>query len=339
MLEGKELVLATRRFAHEVRARSWLNVATTLAVLTAAYLAVFLATPVWAKVLGSLLISLTMGRLFVIYHDHQHHAILQHSRLANWLFTVFGLYMLAPPSIWKRSHDYHHSHNSKLYTSSIGSYPIVTRRKFLEATPRERFMYLFIRHPVTIAFGYVFMFIYGMCIRSMVNNTDRHWDSIIALVFHFGIGVLMLVLGGWLVLLLGFLVPSFITMALGAYLFYAQHNFPGVVFAEKDGWTYAKAALESSSYMKMNGVMRWFLANIGFHHIHHLNSRIPFYRLPEVHRTMPELQRATTTSLHPRDIVRCLRLKVWDPDLQRMITRRELYAPASLPYGVRGKAA
>ena len=66
--------------------------------------------------------------------------------------------------------------------------------------------------------------------------------------------------------------------------------------------------------MKMSPVMRWFLANIGFHHIHHLNSRIPFYRLPEVYRTMPELQHVTTTSLLPPDIVRCLRLKVWDPD-------------------------
>jgi omega-6 fatty acid desaturase (delta-12 desaturase) len=76
--------------------------------------------------------------------------------------------------------------------------------------------------------------------------------------------------------------------------------------------------------MKMNPVMRWFLANIGYHHIHHLNPLIPFYRLPEVYAAIPELRQAKTTSLWPWDVVRSLRLKVWDPVTQRMIGRREL---------------
>jgi omega-6 fatty acid desaturase (delta-12 desaturase) len=78
--------------------------------------------------------------------------------------------------------------------------------------------------------------------------------------------------------------------------------------------------------MKMSPVMRWFLANIGFHHIHHLNPRIPFYRLPEVYKAIPELQQAKTTTLLPWDVLRCLRLKVWDPAQRRMISRREIYA-------------
>ena len=74
--------------------------------------------------------------------------------------TLWGLFVLAPTSIWKRSHDHHHTHNSKLYTSSIGSYPIVTKEKFKTFTKKERAVYLFIRHPLTIAFGYVFVFFY-----------------------------------------------------------------------------------------------------------------------------------------------------------------------------------
>ncbi|MCB0782756.1 MAG: fatty acid desaturase, partial [Flavobacteriales bacterium] len=109
-----------------------------------------------------------------------------------------------------------------------------------------------------------------------------------------------------------------------AYLFYAQHNFPTATFADKDGWSYVNAALGSSSYMKMSQVMHWFTGNIGYHHIHHLNARIPFYRLPEAFEAIPELQEAKTTSLMPGEIVRCLRLKVWDPQLGRMIGRREL---------------
>jgi omega-6 fatty acid desaturase (delta-12 desaturase) len=326
-LEGKDLILATRQYANEVRWKSWWHVFTTIVVLTGGYFVVFMAEPLWVKALGSVLIALTLGRFFVIYHDYLHHSILQHSKLARGLFAVFGLFMLAPISIWERSHNYHHAHNSKLYTSSIGSFPIVSKEKYLASSWSERTLYMFVRHPITIGFGYIFMFLYGMCIRSIVSSTNRHWDSIVAMVVHFGLGVAIYFAAGFTGLLFGFMLPFFLVLALGSYLFYAQHNFPGVVFAEKDGWTYTGAALESSSHMKMSPVMRWFLANIGYHHIHHLNPRIPFYRLPEVHRSIPELQHAKTTSLWPWDVVRCLRLKVWDSERQRMIGRREIYAP------------
>ena len=115
--------------------------------------------------------------------------------------------------------------------------------------------------------------------------------------------------------------PHFVASAIGCYLFYAQHNFPTVSFTDKAGWTYEKAALTSSSFMRMNGFMAWVTANIGYHHVHHLNARIPFYRLPEVMRALPELQEAKTTSLHPAEIWRCLRLKVWDVAAQRMVPR------------------
>jgi omega-6 fatty acid desaturase (delta-12 desaturase) len=129
---------------------------------------------------------------------------------------------------------------------------------------------------------------------------------------------------GWQGWLFAILIPFLLAHALGTYLFYAQHNFPGVYFSDKNGWTYETAAMVSSSYMKMNRVMAWFTGNIGYHHVHHLNARIPFYRLPEVIKALPELQQAKTTSLHPRDIINCLRLKVWDPETKQMIGFKEL---------------
>jgi omega-6 fatty acid desaturase (delta-12 desaturase) len=124
---------------------------------------------------------------------------------------------------------------------------------------------------------------------------------------------------GWQALLLTQLIPHFIACALGSYMFYAQHNFPDVSFNDAAGWTYEKAAMESSSFMRTNRIMAWFTGNIGYHHIHHLNARIPFYRLPEVLKKIPELQTPKTTSLNPMDIIRCLRLKVWDVESQRMV--------------------
>jgi omega-6 fatty acid desaturase (delta-12 desaturase) len=125
-------------------------------------------------------------------------------------------------------------------------------------------------------------------------------------------------------MLLALVSPHFIASAIGSYLFYAQHNFPGVSFSDKAGWTYEKAALESSSFLKTGPLMAWFTANIGYHHVHHLNARVPFYRLPEVVKNIPELEAAKITSLRPMDIIRCLRLKVWDMKSQTMVGLRDL---------------
>lgn len=315
----KKLIRATLPFAREDRKRSWGSTLSTLAVIILAHIGIFAPGPVWLKLISSILLGLTLVRFFVIYHDYAHNSILQGSVPAKWLFTFFGLYILAPLSIWRRSHDHHHQHNSKLYTSSIGSYPIVTKKKFLSASKRERRLYLFARHPLTILFGYIFVFIGGMCIRSLVNNPKRHWDSGVSLALHVVIGLVMYLAGGWLGLLLGLILPALIAFAIGAYLFYAQHNFPGVYFADKNGWTYINAALQSSSFMTMHPVMHWFTGNIGYHHIHHLNANIPFYRLPEVYREIPELQQAKTTSFKISDILACFRLKVWDVEQQKMV--------------------
>ncbi|MBL7984019.1 MAG: fatty acid desaturase, partial [Flavobacteriales bacterium] len=115
MLQGKDLILATRPFANEIRWKSWWHLFTTVVVLAGSYCVVFLSDSLWIKAGGSVLMALTLGRLFVIYHDYLHHAILQHSKVARAFFVVFGMFMLAPVSIWERSHNYHHAHNSKLY--------------------------------------------------------------------------------------------------------------------------------------------------------------------------------------------------------------------------------
>ena len=169
-----------------------------------------------------------------------------------------------------------------------------------------------------------------MCLYPFYNDRREHFDCLISFVLHLVIGVALTVSFGWQALVLTQLVPHFIACAIGTYLFYAQHNFSSVCFRDNAGWTYEKAALESSSFMKTGPIMAWFTGNIGYHHIHHLNSRIPFYRLPEVMREMPELQAPKTTSLNPLEIFRCLRLKVWDVESQRMISLREMAKPLNI---------
>ena len=324
MLHGKELILATRPYAKEIRSKSWWCTLSTIFFLSLAFAGTVFIPYLAVKILFSIIAGLLLVRMFIIYHDHQHHSILINSKMADLIMTGFGFFILSPTSIWKRSHDHHHKHNSKLFSASIGSYPIATRKKFQEMPFREKFTYLTIRHPLTIGLGYFSMFIIGMCIASFVSNPRKHYDSLIALILHVTASVLIFVFFGWQIWFCLFFLPFIIAFGLGAYLFYAQHNFPGVTFAENNEWAYEKAALESSSYMMMNPVMAWLTGNIGYHHIHHLNSKIPFYRLPEVMRDFKELQNCKRTSLSPRAIFACLRLKIWDQEKREMVGLRDI---------------
>ena len=163
MRDGKELILATKNFAKDSKSISWWCILSTMSLLALALSGTILCTNLIAKLLYSLLAGLFMVRLFVIYHDHQHKSILEGSRLANLLMKTYGIFAISPSSIWNSSHNYHHTHNSKLKGAHIGSYPIMTKDQFLSISKTERRRYLFMRHPLTITFGYLFIFLVGMC--------------------------------------------------------------------------------------------------------------------------------------------------------------------------------
>ena len=324
MLSGKELILTTKPFAREIKWKSWYYTISTFILLAASLLGTYFIPNIFGKIFCSLFAALMLARCFMIFHDFQHHTILRGSVIADFIFTTFGMFILTPASIWKRSHDHHHNNNSKLFSASIGSFPIMTKEKFMEAPAKEKKIYLAVRHPLTIVFAYFTMFLYGMCLQSFLSSPRRHWDSLAVFILHIAAAVLLYIFLGPMVWFLTLFLPLFLVHMLGAYLFYAQHNFPGVKFRSNIEWSYEHAALESSSYMAMNPFMQWATANIGFHHVHHINSKIPFYRLPEAMAKIPELQTATITRLTPREIYRCLRLKLWDAKQNRMIGLKEI---------------
>ncbi|MDB6025726.1 MAG: fatty acid desaturase [Verrucomicrobiales bacterium] len=335
MRTGQELILATKPYAKDDTAKSWWYILSTGSLMVAAVVGTLWCVHPAAKIVCSVLSGLLILRFFVIYHDQQHHAILPRSKVAEVLMRIFGILCMSPSSVWRSSHNHHHNHNSKLRGSHIGSFPIMTKSQFLKSSASKRFAYLFYRHPLTILFGYIFMFVFGMCINPFRNDPKEHFECLVALLLHIAISVVLVIYTGWMGLVLTQTIPFFIAYVMGTYLFYAQHNFPGVSFNDNSGWTYEKAALESSSFLKTNPIMNWFTANIGYHHIHHLNSKIPFYRLPQVMREMPELQSARTTSLSPLDVIRCLRLKIWDVEAQRMVGLRHIGKPEVVgPSGV-----
>jgi len=325
MRTSKELILSSKKFTAENRTQSWFETWTTLALLGLFLTPTFFnEVSLVIRLLCSLTTSLLYIRMFVIYHDYQHHAILQHSKLARVIMQAFGIYMLTPQNVWKRSHDHHHNHNSKLSTNGIGSYPTISKQQYLDLNKNEQFLYLANRHPLTVIFGHLTLFIYWLNVKSFMQSPRKHMDSLAALLIHFTSALVIWYYLGSLTFVLSWLLPFFFAFAMGSYLFYSQHNFPGAQFRENQDWKYDQAALTSTSYMVMNPVMQWLTGNIGYHHVHHLNSRIPFYRLKEAMDGIPELQQANTTSWNPVCMWRCFRLKLWDAENSEMIPLKKI---------------
>lgn len=322
--------MATKVFAKENIIRSWIETCVTLILLISVFMVNFWSTLLPLRCIMGIMTALLYVRMFVIYHDYHHHAILQKSIIAKYLMNCFGIFILIPPNIWKRSHDHHHNHNSKLVITGIGSYPTISKEMFIALSTKDRRLYLINRHPFTIFLGYFTLFIYWLNIKSFVQAPKKHWDSALCLIIHLAIGCWIWTNLGILNFSLAWFFPFFLALATGSYLFYSQHNFPAAKFKENKSWSYDHAALYSSSYMIMPAILNWFTGNIGFHHVHHLNAKIPFYRLKEAMDNIPELQLSPTTSFHPREVWRCLQLKLWDHDQDKMITLKELnnsYSP------------
>ncbi len=317
--EGKALIDATRPYAVEDRAKSWRELAVVLFVL-GAMLAGAATAPYWPlRLVAATIAGLTIVRVFIFYHDFLHGAILRGSTIAKVILYPYGVLVLAPPQVWRETHNYHHAHTAQLIGSHIGSYAMVSTDIWKKMSPKDRFRYKAVRHPLTVLFGYVLVFMYGMCVGSLQKSVKKYWDSAVALLVNWALTGVLIWQFGLATAFFAYVLPLVVACAAGGYLFYAQHNFPDMTVQPRHKWTYTRAALESSSYMELGPVMSWFTGNIGFHHVHHLNPSIPFYRLPEAMAALPELQHPGKTTLSPRDIARCFSLKLWDPAQNKMV--------------------
>lgn len=320
---GQDLINATVPFAVEDVARSWWYVGSIFSLLIAALIGASIV-PWWpARLMLSVLGALFMVRTFITYHDYLHGSILHKSSVAWLLYHLYAAFALAPPRSWRGSHNYHHGHVGKIGASSIGAFPVITTKMWRDASPAERASYRIQRHPLVVLFGYITIFITNICLLPLLREPIKYWDSALVLLAHGALISLLWIVCGFDVAFFSMLLPMTIASALGSYLFFAQHSFKRMRIISPESWTYYRAALESSSYMRLNKLMQWVTGNIGYHHIHHLNTRIPFYRLPEVMAALPELQSPVTTSLALRDILDCFNASLWDEDLQRMVSYRE----------------
>jgi len=186
-------------------------------------------------------------------------------------------------------------------------------------TAFEKSMYKWIRHPANMVAGFFTVFFIGMIVTPLFRNVRKNRDALFVLTGYVLLFAAFMYALGFQAFFFAILIPQMIAAAIGSYLFFVQHNFPSAKIQALNEWSFNDAALDSSSFMKMHPIMHWFSANIGYHHVHHLNPRIPFYRLPEAMAAIPELTPRHVITLSWKDMKACLAVKLWDESSKTMV--------------------
>jgi len=275
--------------------------------------------------------GLFLVRLFAIQHDCGHGSFLGSRPLGDWLGRILGVVTLTPYLVWRRDHSAHHAGSGNLGRRGIGDIDTLTVDEYRARTPLGRWRYRLYRHPfVLFAIGPAYIFLGQNRLPSQPLEADAAaWASAMGtnVAIAAALGTIAW-FGGPLPLLAIFLPTTLVAASIGVWLFYVQHQFETTHWDAEAEWQIHDAAFHGSSHYVLPGVLRWLTANIGVHHVHHLYSRIPFYRLPEVLRDNPALADAQRLGL--RESLGCVRLHLWDTDRRRLLS----FAEARRAYGV-----
>jgi omega-6 fatty acid desaturase (delta-12 desaturase) len=324
-------------------ARDWLNVlavyrepsharsALELAVTAGGFAVLWFL--VWAALGLGYWLSLALAvpaagflvRLFMIQHDCGHGSFFRRRAVNDWVGRVLGAVTLTPYDVWRRSHAIHHASSGNLDHRGIGDISTLTVREYLVMSRWRRLGYRLYRNPI-VMFGlgpaYLFLVQHRLPFGLMRGGV-RPWLSAMATNAAIALAILAMM---WLVgvkpFLLVHLPITLLAASIGVWLFYVQHQFEDTFWAKPPAWGVHEAALHGSSHYDLPHVLRWFTANIGVHHVHHLCSRIPYYRLPGVLRDHPELRAVGRLTL--LQSFGCVRLVLWDENRRRLVSFREL---------------
>jgi acyl-lipid omega-6 desaturase (Delta-12 desaturase) len=264
-------------------------------------------------------------RLFMIQHDCSHGALFRSRRANDWVGRVIGVITLTPHDHWRQTHAEHHAGTGNLDRRGMGDVYTMTVEEYASLGFWQRLQYRLYRHPaVLFGLGPAYLFLlqhrvpWGMMLKGW-----RPWFSTMTT------NLAVVAISGILIWLIGFgafvavhLPVALLAASIGVWLFYVQHQFEETYWRNAEAWSHPEASLHGSSYYDLPQPLRWLTANIGVHHVHHLNSRIPFYRLPEVLRRHPELKRIGRLTMW--ESFCCVPLALWDGHRRRLISFREM---------------
>ncbi len=319
--------LAPFRIPSSVRS-SWQLHSTVAAILSLATLAYFLLQVHWAYTIPvTLVLSGCLVRLFILHHDCGHGSFFRTQRANDAAGTIIGWFLLTPYRAWRHQHAIHHATSGDLARRGTGDIWTLTTREYERAARWRRLAYRLARNPFVMCFGggaFIFVAMYRIP-SSRVWGYELDAADVRDIIVTDVMGALI-----WLgmyaispqLLLLVYLPALLIGAAAGVFLFYVQHQFEDAYWKEHDNWTFERSAVDGSSQLQLHGILRWMTASIGVHHIHHLAPLIPNYKLADSANAVPELS-AHVTHLTLWDALKTLRLKLYDPERQDLITFAE----------------
>jgi omega-6 fatty acid desaturase (delta-12 desaturase) len=311
--------------------RGLLALATSVVPYLALSAALYLTLGVSAALSAALIVAAAgfLVRVFVMFHDCTHGSLLPSRRANAVVGPILGLLVLSPFRRWRHDHAVHHATSGQLERRGVGDILTLTVAEYQARGWRGRLAYRLLRSPVVMfGLGPVFAMIVGPRIIAR-GARPRMRNSVL------GTNAMLLVLVGavcWLIGWRDFLIvwapPALLAGSVGIWLFYVQHQFEAAYWQSGEDWNYADAALRGSSHLKLPAVLQFFTGNIGLHHVHHLNARIPNYNLPRAHASSPVFATVPTLSLW--DGLRAVRFKLWDEQAGRLVTFAQA-AQASRP--------
>ncbi len=263
-------------------------------------------------------------RLFMIQHDCGHGAFFNNRTANDWVGRALGVLTLTPYDVWRRSHSIHHSGSGNLEKRGFGDIHTLTVNEYYAGSWLQRLHYRMYRHPVTL-FLIGPIYIFGLQNRlplGAMKAGSKYWVSTMGTnLVGMAIATVLIYFMGLMPFLVIFLSTSFVASAIGVWLFYVQHQFDETHWDQPEDWDLHDAALYGSSHYDLPAPLRWMTGNIGVHHVHHLYSRIPFYRLNDVIRDYPVLGEVRRLTL--LQSFACARLHLWDEETRRLVSYRQ----------------